>query len=193
MLKLEALLGSKLGLFVLWFVSLVAVYQFGKSIEGDKNHAVESAVSVVATQASKQLETTINAQVGNINARLTGEKHATDFLLTGQLADIKAATDRLAKLPGAGVWVKAGPDSAAKDSAAGAAASRPGNHATYRAELSDETRAFFNGEAERANVCVVRLTGAQSTILSWQRAVDDYNRSIAIPAKVQPVTLPTGK
>lgn len=193
MLKLEALLGSKLGLFALWVVSLVAVYQFGKSIEGDKNHAVESAVSSVATQASKQLENTINTQVGTINARLTGDKHATDFLLTGQLADIKAATDRLAKLPGAGVWVKASPDSATKNPTVGAATSGPGNHATYRAELSDETRAFFASEAERANVCAVRLKGAQSTILSWQNAVEDYNRTIAIPAKVQPVTLPTSK
>ena len=190
---LEAFAGSKAGLFILWIVSLVFVYQFSQSIEKDKNNAVESAVTSVAAQASKQLETTINTQVGSINARLTGDKHATDFLLNGQLAAVQNAADSLNNLAHAGVFVKAGPGAPAKGTAAGVAGSGPGNHETYRAELSDETRAFFTGEANRADVCAVRLTGAQSTILSWRNAVDDYNRTVATPAKIRPVVLPSSK
>lgn len=190
---LEAFAGSKTGLFILWVLSLTLVYHFAQSIEEDKNNAVESAVSSVAAQASKQLETTINTQVGSINARLTGDKHATDFLLNGQLAAVQNAADSLNNLAHAGVLVKASPGAATKGTTVGAAGSGPGNHETYRAELSDETRAFFTSEANRADLCAVRLTGAQSTILSWRNAVDDYNRTVAVPAKIKPVVLPSGK
>ena len=191
--KLEAFAGSKTGLFILWILSLAFVYHFSQTVEKDKNDAVESAVSSLASQASKQLETSINTQVAGINARLTGDKHATDFMLTGQIAALQNAADNLAKLPHAGVWVKGSVGTPAQNPAAGAAAGRPGNNATYRAELSDETKGFFAGEAKRADLCAVRLKGAQSTIVSWQNAVDDYNRTIAIPANQQPLVLPAVK
>ncbi|NCC19684.1 hypothetical protein EOM33_01335 [Candidatus Saccharibacteria bacterium] len=188
--NLETWLSSRLGIGVLWIASIVCAYQFGGHVTSDRDSAVSSAVTSLTVQASKALTDSINGQVGAINSRLTGDSHAIDLILNGGLANINAAADRINNLPSAGVWVKSSPDAAGKTPAVNPTNGKPGNNGTYRAELSDEARAFFNGEAQRANVCAVRLSGAQSTIRSWAAAVEQYNRTVADPAGVSRVNLP---
>lgn len=188
--NLETWLSSRLGIGVLWIASIVCAYQFGGHVTNDRDSAVSSAVTSLTVQANKALTDSINGQVGAINSRLTGDTHAIDLLLKGGLKGINDAADRLNNLPSAGVWVKSSPGATSKTPTADSASGRPGNNGTYRAELSDEARAFFNGEAQRANLCAVRLSGAQSTIRSWAAAVEQYNRTVADPAGVSRVNLP---
>ena len=188
--NLETWLSSRLGIGVLWIASIVCAYQFGGHVTNDRDSAVSSAVTSLTVQASKALTDSINGQVGAINSRLTGDTHAIDLLLKGGLKGINDAADRLNNLPSAGVWVKSSPNATGKTPTADSASGRPGNNGTYRAELSDEARAFFNGEAQRANLCAVRLSGAQSTIRSWAAAVEQYNRTVADPAGISRVKLP---
>lgn len=188
--NLETWLSSRLGIGVLWIASIVCAYQFGGQVTNDRDSAVSSAVTSLTVQASKALTDSINGQVGAINSRLTGDTHAIDLLLKGGLKGINDAADRLNNLPSAGVWVKSSPNATGKTPTADSASGRPGNNGTYRAELSDEARAFFNGEAQRANLCAVRLSGAQSTIRSWAAAVEQYNRTVADPAGISRVKLP---
>lgn len=190
--KVETFLATTIGRWISVCLLVAFAYWFGGHNAIDKRDAVDGAVNNVATQATKLLTDSINTQVNGINARLQGDSYAVQLLLQGGIKDVNDADARLRNIAHPGVYVKASPDTA-KTATPGTTASRPGNPQTYRAELSDESRAFFAGEAARAQTCAVRLQGAQATIISWQRAVDDYNRTIALPAKTQPVTLPASK
>lgn len=190
--KIETFLATTIGRWISTCLLVAFAYWFGGHNATDKRDAVDHAVNSVATQATQLLTDTINTQVNGINARLQGDSYAVQLLLQGGLKDISDADARLRNMAHPGVYVKASPGPA-ETTASGATAPRPGNNETYRAELSDESRAFFAGEAARAQTCALRLQGAQSTLISWQRAVEDYNRLIAVPAKIEPVVLPASK
>lgn len=190
--RLEVFLATTVGRWISTCLLVAFAYWFGGHNAIDKRDAVDGAVTSITQQTTKVLTDTINTQVSGINARLQGEHYAVQLLLQGGLKDISDADARLRNLSHPGVYVKA-PDSAAKTGTPGSASRGPGNHETYRAELSDESRAFLAGEAARAQTCAIRLQGAQRTILSWSAAVEDYNRTVASPAKVSPVVLPAWK
>ncbi|AGX01917.1 hypothetical protein CF95_gp195 [Erwinia phage PhiEaH1] len=191
--KLEAAVGSKVLYGVIWIATLTFTYWFGGHIEKEKTTAVDSAVSSVSTQLGTILTNQINTQVGGINARLLGDTNAINLILQGGFKNNDDADARLHNLTNAGVYVKASPGTPGETKAAGTAAAGPGNNATYRAQLSDQARDFFAGEAKRANQCAVQLKGAQDTLLSWQRAVDEYNRTVADPNGYDRVQLPDKK
>lgn len=188
--KLEALVGTKVVQGLLFVIAVVFAYNFGQHTAQEKSEAVDSAVTSVTTQVGKILTDNINLQVGGINARLVGDTNAINLILHGGLQTIRDADTKLRLLPNSGVYVKAGSHPTGQTPTTGAPGIGPGNHETYRAELSDQARDFFAGEAARANECAVRLTGAQSTLLSWQRAVDEYNRTVAAQGGIGPVILP---
>ena len=188
--KLEQFVVSKIGLGSLWLVSVVFAYGLGGHITQERTDAVDNAVTTLTVQASKLLADNINTQVSGINARLLGDTNAINLILKGGFQTVDDADARLRSLPHAGVYVKTSSGSSREAAAAGATATGPGNHETYRAELSDEARDFFASEAKRANECAVRLQGAQSTLLNWQRAVDEYNRTIADTENYKPLVLP---
>jgi hypothetical protein len=191
--RLEAAIGSKLLYGIIWIASLCFTYWFGGHVEHEKATAVDSAVSSVSTQLGTILTNQINTQVGGINARLVGDTNAINLILQGGFKNSDDADARLRNMPHAGVYVKTGPGTPVETKTPGATATGPAHNATYRAELSDEARDFFASEAKRAQQCAVQLKGAQDTLLSWQRAVDEYNRTVADPNGYEPVTLPANK
>ena len=188
--KLEAFVGTKLARGFVTVALVAFAYWLGAHTTQEKADAVNTAVTSVTGQVNKILTDNINTQVSGINARLLGDTNAINLILKGGLQTVDDADARLRSLPHAGVYVKAGPGPTREAAAPGAAAAGPGNHETYRAELSEQTRDFFASEAKRANECAVRLTSAQSTLLSWQRAVDEYNRTIANAENYKPLALP---
>ena len=191
--RLEAAVGSKVLYGIIWIASLTFTYWFGGHIEKEKTMAVDSAVTSVTTQVGTILTNQINTQVSGINARLLGDTNAINLILKGGLQTVSDADAKLRALPNSGVYVKASSHPPGESKTSGAATAGPGNNETYRAELSDQARDFFAGEAARANECAIRLKGAQDTLLSWQRAVDEYNRTIADPNGYSRVQLPDKK
>lgn len=191
--KIEAVVGRKLLYGGLWVLSILFTYWFGGHVVKEKTDAVDSAVTSVSTQLGTILTNQINTQVGGINSRLLGDTNAINLILKGSLKSADDADARLRNMPNAGVYVKTSPGTAGEAKATGTAATGPSHNATYRAELSDEARDFFASEAKRAQQCAVQLKGAQDTLLSWQRAVDEYNRTVADPNGYEPVQLPDKK
>lgn len=191
--RIEAAVFSKLGLVGFWLLSLGFAFWFGGHQTQERTTAVTAAVSSVTTQVGKILTDNINQQVGGINARLMGDTNAIQLILKGGFKANDDARDSLANLPHAGVYVKSSSAPPAQAGAVGPARTGPGNDETYRAELSDQAKGFFAGEANRADTCAVRLTAAQATLLSWSRAVMEYNSTVARPNGVKPLVLPTGK
>jgi len=191
--RFEAFLLGTFGKLIGVIAVIAFAYWFGGHNATKQQDAVDTAVTRVASQAGVLLTTMITDQVGGINARLSGDSYAVQLLLKGGLQDIPTANARILSMPGAGLYVKAVDSPTSQTTGTPAAASGPGHHATYRAELSDESRAFLAGEAARAQQCAVQLQGAQKTLVSWAEAVNAYNLAVADPAKIRRVELPKVK
>ena len=158
------------------YVALCAfLYWFGGHNTEERNDAVQAAVSSVTTTLTSRLQTVVDGQVGTINERLKGDTHDINQNYQSGLTRLDNDYRDLLSLPTPGLYVNAPTAAQCEAAKADAAAGRPTAPRTYRAQLSAESQAALSAEAHRADVAAERLRGTQATIVSWQRAVADYN------------------
>lgn len=153
----------------------VFLYWFGGHNVTERQDAVQSAVNTVTSTLTTRLQTVIDGQVGTINEHLKGDTHAINQNYQSGLTRLDNDYRDLLSLPTPGLYVNAPTAAQCEAAKADAATGRPAAPRTYRAQLSAESQAALSAEAHRADVAAERLRGTQATIVSWQRAVADYN------------------
>jgi len=172
-------------------VLIVGAYWLGGHTQRTKDQAVDAAVSNVAGQLQKQMSDLTNGMVGNINQSLSEGMNRA--LTTYQLnqARIDAERDSFTLSPDAGVLVQGPVSTGTQTGPVNPDPGGPGSNGTeYRARLSATSEAFLRGEAYRADQAATDLILTKDTIRSWQRAVNDYNRTVADANKLPRVQLP---